>query len=433
MDTKACLVLANGLVFEGRSFGAEGIIIGETVFTTGMNGYLETLTDPSYYGQIVTQTFPLIGNYGDIKKDYESSKCNLRGYIVRQWCEEPSNFRCDGDLDSYLKSQNIIGLYDIDTRRLTKILREVGVMNGMLISGNSKDALEAFAALNDEKKKTALLEKIKSYKIEKAVESVTGGATGVEEPADVVFSESAKYRFVPVTADGTKINDEKEAMKAGKGKKVVLWDFGAKANIRRELLKRGLEVVTVPCSYTAEQIMALNPDGVMLSNGPGDPAENAGIIAEIKKLLKTGIPIFGICLGHQLLALANGAQTMKLKYGHRGANQPVKYTKTGRVYITSQNHGYAVKNDCLPEGAVQSFVNTNDGTCEGLTYTKIPAFSVQFHPEACSGPLDANFLFDEFVTLINNHDYFKNFKSEYERVDAIAYFASTIKATKAKA
>lgn len=433
MDTKACLVLANGLVFEGRSFGAEGIIIGETVFTTGMNGYLETLTDPSYYGQIVTQTFPLIGNYGDIKKDYESSKCNLRGYIVRQWCEEPSNFRCDGDLDSYLKSQNIIGLYDIDTRRLTKILREVGVMNGMLISGNSKDALEAFAALKDEKKKTALLEKIKSYKIEKAVESVTGSATGVEEPADVVFSESAKYRFVPVTADGTKINDEKEAMKAGKGKKVVLWDFGAKANIRRELLKRGLEVVTVPCSYTAEQIMALNPDGVMLSNGPGDPAENAGIIAEIKKLLKTGIPIFGICLGHQFLALANGAQTMKLKYGHRGANQPVKYTKTGRVYITSQNHGYAVKNDCLPEGAVQSFVNTNDGTCEGLTYTKIPAFSVQFHPEACSGPLDANFLFDEFVTLINNHDYFKNFKSEYERVDAIAYFASTIKATKAKA
>lgn len=433
MDTKACLVLANGLVFEGRSFGAEGIIIGETVFTTGMNGYLETLTDPSYYGQIVTQTFPLIGNYGDIKKDYESSKCNLRGYIVRLWCEEPSNFRCDGDLDSYLKSQNIIGLYDIDTRRLTKILREVGVMNGMLISGNSKDALEAFAALKDEKKKTALLERIKSYKIEKAVESVTGSATSVEEPADVVFSESAKYRFVPVTADGTKINDEKEAMKAGKGKKVVLWDFGAKANIRRELLKRGLEVVTVPCSYTAEQIMALNPDGVMLSNGPGDPAENAGIIAEIKKLLKTGIPIFGICLGHQLLALANGAQTMKLKYGHRGANQPVKYTKTGRVYITSQNHGYAVKNDCLPEGAVQSFVNTNDGTCEGLTYTKIPAFSVQFHPEACSGPLDANFLFDEFVTLINNHDYFKNFKSEYERVDAIAYFASTIKATKAKA
>lgn len=433
MNTKACLVLANGLVFEGRAFGAEGTVIGETVFTTGMNGYLETLTDPSYYGQIVTQTFPLIGNYGDIKQDYESSKCNLKGYIVREWCDEPSNFRCNGDIDSYLKSQNIIGLYDIDTRRLTKILREVGVMNGMIISGNSKDSVEAFAALKDEKKKAVLLEKIKSYKIEKAVESVTGSATGVEEPADVVFTESAKYRFVPVTADGTKINDEKEAMKAGKGKKVVLWDFGAKANIRRELLKRGLEVVTVPCSYTAEQIMALNPDGIMLSNGPGDPAENVSIIEEIKKITKTGIPIFGICLGHQLLALANGAKTMKLKYGHRGANQPVKYTKTGRVYITSQNHGYAVKNDCLPEGAVESFVNTNDGTCEGVTYTKIPAFSVQFHPEACSGPLDANFLFDEFVKLINNHDYFKNFEADFKRIDAISYFASTIKATKSKA
>ncbi len=433
MNTKACLVLANGLVFEGRAFGAEGTVIGETVFTTGMNGYLETLTDPSYYGQIVTQTFPLIGNYGDIKQDYESSKCNLKGYIVREWCDEPSNFRCNGDIDSYLKSQNIIGLYDIDTRRLTKILREVGVMNGMIISGNSKDSIEAFAALKDEKKKAVLLEKIKSYKIEKAVESVTGSATGVEEPADVVFTESAKYRFVPVTADGTKINDEKEAMKAGKGKKVVLWDFGAKANIRRELLKRGLEVVTVPCSYTAEQIMALNPDGIMLSNGPGDPAENVSIIEEIKKITKTGIPIFGICLGHQLLALANGAKTMKLKYGHRGANQPVKYTKTGRVYITSQNHGYAVKNDCLPEGAVESFVNTNDGTCEGVTYTKIPAFSVQFHPEACSGPLDANFLFDEFVKLINNHDYFKNFEADFKRIDAISYFASTIKATKSKA
>lgn len=433
MDTKACLVLANGLVFEGRGFGAEGCIIGETVFTTGMNGYLETLTDPSYYGQIVTQTFPLIGNYGDIKKDYESSKCNLKGYIVRQWCEEPSNFRCGGDIDSYLKSQNIIGLYDIDTRRLTKVLREVGVMNGMLISGNSAEAVKARAALSDEKKKSALLEKIKSYSIVNAVASVTGSATGVEEPADVVFSESAKYRFVPVTADGTKINDPVEAMKNGKGKKVVLWDFGAKANIRRELLKRGLEVVTVPCTYTAEQIQALNPDGIMLSNGPGDPAENVTIIAEIKKLLKTGIPIFGICLGHQLLALANGAETMKLKYGHRGANQPVKYLKTGRVYISSQNHGYAVKNETLPAGAVLSFVNTNDGTCEGLAYTNVPAFSVQFHPEACSGPLDTSFLFDEFVTLINDHNYFKNFKVNSERVDAIQYFAATIKQTKANA
>ena len=431
--SKAVLVLANGQVFEGTGFGAEGCVIGETVFTTGMNGYIETLTDPSYYGQIVTQTFPLIGNYGDIKKDYESSKCNLKGYIVRQWCREPSNFRCGGDVDSYLKSQNVIGLYDIDTRQLTKILREVGVMNGMIISGSSKEALEAFAALNDKSKKEKLLETIKAYSITDAVKSVTGSATGVEEPADVVFAESAEYRFVPVKADGTKINDPEVAMKDGKGKKVVLWDFGAKANIRRELLKRGLEVITVPCTYSAEQIKALNPDGIMLSNGPGDPAENVTIIAEIKKLLKTGIPIFGICLGHQLLALASGAETMKLKYGHRGANQPVKYLKTGRVYISSQNHGYAVKNESLPKGAELSFVNTNDGTCEGLTYTNVPAFSVQFHPEACSGPLDTSFLFDEFVKLINNPSYFKDFKPEYERVDAIKFFDSTIKNTKKNA
>ena len=431
--SKAVLVLANGMVFEGSGFGSEGCVIGETVFTTGMNGYIETLTDPSYYGQIVTQTFPLIGNYGDIAKDHESARCNLKGYIVREWCDEPSNFRCGGDVDSYLRSQNIIGLYDIDTRRLTKVLREAGVMNGMIISGSSKEAVEAFAALNDEKKKFELLEKIKAYKIVNAVESVTGSASGVEEPADVVFSESVQYRFVPVTAGGTKINDPELAMKDGKGKKVVLWDFGAKANIRRELLKRGLEVVTVPSSYNAEQIKALNPDGIMLSNGPGDPAENTGIIEEIKKLLKTGIPVFGICLGHQLLALASGAETMKLKYGHRGANQPVKYLKTGRVYISSQNHGYAVKNETLPKGAELSFVNTNDGTCEGLVYTNVPAFSVQFHPEACSGPLDTSFLFDEFVKLINNPSYFKDFKPEHERVDAIKYFASTIKQTKENA
>ena len=421
------------MVFEGSGFGSEGCVIGETVFTTGMNGYIETLTDPSYYGQIVTQTFPLIGNYGDIAKDHESARCNLKGYIVREWCDEPSNFRCGGDVDSYLRSQNIIGLYDIDTRRLTKVLREAGVMNGMIISGSSKEAVEAFAALNDEKKKFELLEKIKAYKIVNAVESVTGSASGVEEPADVVFSESVQYRFVPVTAGGTKINDPELAMKDGKGKKVVLWDFGAKANIRRELLKRGLEVVTVPSSYNAEQSKALNPDGIMLSNGPGDPAENTGIIEEIKKLLKTGIPVFGICLGHQLLALASGAETMKLKYGHRGANQPVKYLKTGRVYISSQNHGYAVKNETLPKGAELSFVNTNDGTCEGLVYTNVPAFSVQFHPEACSGPLDTSFLFDEFVKLINNPSYFKDFKPEHERVDAIKYFASTIKQTKENA
>lgn len=430
MSTKACLVLANGLVFDGKSFGASGCIIGEAVFTTGMNGYLETLTDPSYFGQIVTQTFPLIGNYGIINPDFESSKIHVRGYIVRSWCEEPSNFRCEGEIDSWLKKQNVIGLYDIDTRALTKVLREAGVMNGMIIAGDSEEAKKNFAALENEAEKAKLLEQIKAYRIEKAVETVSCDAVKIEKDAQTVFAESAKYRAVPVRADGTKVNDPEVAMKDGKGKKVVLWDFGAKANIRRELLKRGLEVVTMPCTATAAQILNENPDGVMLSNGPGDPSDNVTIIAEIKKLLDKDLPIFGICLGHQLLALAKGAKTSKLKYGHRGANQPVKYLKTGRVYISSQNHGYAVENDTLPKGAVLSFVNTNDGTCEGVTYTDTPSFSVQFHPEASSGPLDTSFLFDEFVKLINDHSYLKNFEATTERVDAIEYFASTIKSTK---
>ncbi len=430
MSTKACLVLANGLVFDGKSFGASGCVIGEAVFTTGMNGYLETLTDPSYFGQIVTQTFPLIGNYGIITPDFESSKIHVRGYIVRSWCEEPSNFRCEGEIDAWLKKQNVIGLYDIDTRALTKVLREAGVMNGMIIAGDSEEAQKNFAALENEAEKAKLLEQIKAYKIEKAVETVSCDAVKIEKDAQSVFAESAKYRAVPVRADGTKENDPEVAMKDGKGKKVVLWDFGAKANIRRELLKRGLEVVTMPCTATAAQILAENPDGVMLSNGPGDPSDNVTIIAEIKKLLERDLPIFGICLGHQLLALAKGAKTSKLKYGHRGANQPVKYLKTGRVYISSQNHGYAVENDTLPKGAVLSFVNTNDGTCEGVTYTDTPSFSVQFHPEASSGPLDTSFLFDEFVKLINDHSYLRNFEATTKRVDAIEYFASTIKSTK---
>ncbi len=430
MNTKACLVLANGLVFEGKSFGAAGCVTGEAVFTTGMNGYIETLTDPSYYGQIVTQTFPLIGNYGIIPNDFESDAAHVRGYIVRSWCEEPSNFRNGGDLDSYLKTQKIIGLCDIDTRALTKVLRESGVMNGMIISGDSDEAKAKFAALENPAEKEKLLAEIKAYKIEKAVESVTCSAVKIEKDAKTVFAESAAYKAVPVRADGTKENDPDVAMKNGKGKKVVLWDFGAKANIRRELLKRGLEVITMPATATASEILAKNPDGVMLSNGPGDPQDNKAIIEGIKELLAKKTPIFGICLGHQLLALAKGADTMKLKYGHRGANQPVKHLSTGRVYISSQNHGYAVKNESLPAGAVLSFVNTNDGTCEGITYTDVPAFSVQFHPEASSGPLDTSFLFDEFVNLINDPNYLKNFKANTERVDAITYFASTIKSTK---
>ncbi len=427
---KAVLLLANGLVFEGYGIGTTGTVIGEAVFTTGMTGYLETLTDPSYFGQIVTQTFPLIGNYGVIPHDFESSKIHIRGYIVRSLCDEPSNFRCTGELNDFLVDNKIIGLAGIDTRKLTKVLREAGVMNGMIISGNSPEAQKAFAALENPDEKQKLLEEIKAYVIKDAVESVTLDADKIEEPADVVFKTSAEYRAVPVTKDGLKVNDPVAAMKNGKGKKVVLWDFGAKANIRRELLKRGLEVQTVSAKSTAEEILKLNPDGIMLSNGPGDPAENVEIIENIKKICESGKPVFGICLGHQMLALARGAKTSKLKYGHRGGNQPVKQLTTGRVYITSQNHGYAVNNDSLPACAKLSFVNTNDGTCEGITYTDIPAFSVQFHPEASGGPLDTNFLFDEFVNLINNPNLFKNFKTEYKRIDAIEYFASTIKETK---
>ena len=432
-SNKACLVLANGLVFEGRGLGASGVVTGETVFTTGMNGYIETLTDPSYYGQIVTQTFPLIGNYGIIPKDFESGAAHVSGYIVRDPCEDPSNFRAGGDLDSFLKQQNVIGLCGIDTRELTKLLREAGVMNGMIISGEDGEAAKYRAMLSDQKGKAELLKQIQVYRITNAVESVSGSARAVEEDAKTVFTESAAYRFVPVRADGTKVNDMDAAMKDGRGKKVVLWDFGAKANIRRELLKRGLEVIVMDASASADDILAAKPDGLMLSNGPGDPGDNTRIIAEIKKLIQAGLPIFGICLGHQMLALAAGAKTSKLKYGHRGANQPVKQLSTGRVYISSQNHGYAVENDSLPEGAVLSFVNTNDGTCEGITYTGFPAFSVQFHPEACSGPLDTSFLFDEFVCLINDHGYFRSYKAAYGRIDAISYFAGTIAGTKARA
>lgn len=381
--SKAFLVLADGTVFEGTSIGAEGSTIGETVFTTGMTGYLETLTDPSYFGQIVTQTFPLIGNYGVIPEDFESRKCFVKGYIVRELCSLPSNFRCQSDLDSYLKSQNIVGIAEIDTRALTKKLRESGVMNGMIISGIEKPVIE-----------NSLLEKIKAYRVDQSVETVST-STQLSEKQNVV-------------KDYPEINHH--IFHSDKQIKIVLWDFGAKYNIPRELEKRNAEVITVPYSYTADDILKLDPDGIMLSNGPGDPADNTGVIAEIAKLAqynidaqasgKKMVPIFGICLGHQLLALARGCKTSKLKYGHRGGNHPVKEVETGRVFITSQNHGYAVQCDNLPSFAKLAFYNSNDKTCEGITYTDIPAFSVQFHPEACGGPHDTNFLFDKFIQNI---------------------------------
>lgn len=392
---KAYLILADGTIFEGQAIGAQGKTIGEVVFTTGMTGYLETLTDPSYYGQIVTQTFPLIGNYGVIPEDFESAKSWVRGYIVREMCDGPSNFRCQGNLDAFLKAQGIVGICGIDTRALTKKLRESGVMNGMIVSGedcpdvistntnaiSSSDVISLFD--------TEILKEIKEYKITDAVKSVSH-----KEKDESVLPVFASQKLVAQAEKAYGKNTAKACA-------IVLFDFGAKANIQRELEKRGCKVTIVSYNTSAQEIIKLNPDGIMLSNGPGDPAENTGVIEEIRKLCNYGkIPIFGICLGHQMLALARGAKTSKLKYGHRGGNHPCKDLLTNRVYITSQNHGYAVEATSLPPQARLSFINVNDNTCEGIEYTDIPAFSVQFHPEACGGPHDTNFLFDRFLKMM---------------------------------
>ncbi|MDE7099400.1 MAG: carbamoyl phosphate synthase small subunit [Ruminococcus sp.] len=352
---KAYLMLADGQIFEGRSFGAKGTVIGEVVFTTGLTGYQETLTDPSYYGQIVTQTFPLIGNYGVNSADNESAKSYVSGYIVREWCNMPSNFRCEGNINDFLINHNIIGICNIDTRRLTRTIRETGVMNGIITTENVHENKDVF------------LEKIRTFSIKDAVKNVTIPEIRTYE------SEHKKYR-------------------------VVLFDFGYKRNIRQELINRGCEVIVVPANTTAERVRGLNPDGIMFSNGPGDPSENVEIIANIREIQTLGIPIFGICLGHQLMALANGGRTEKLKYGHRGANQPVIDLESGLTYVTSQNHGYAVIGDSIESSVGKvSHINANDKTCEGIRYTAVNARTVQFHPEAHGGPLDTAYLFDEFI------------------------------------
>lgn len=352
MDKKAYLILENGDIFEGLAFGAVKETVGELVFNTGMCGYIESLTDESYYGQILMQTFPSVGNYGVISEDFEG-ECALNGYVVREWCREPSNFRSEMTVDEFLKQKGIPGIYGVDTRAITRILRDSGVMNAAIVYEKPSD-----------------LSFIRSYKITQAVEKVTLG----------------KKKNYP--AEGERF-------------RVALIDYGAKSNIIRELLKRGCTVYELPAYTSAEEILALNPDGVMLSNGPGDPAENTFQIAEIKKLAGR-LPIFGICLGHQLLALALGGKTEKLKYGHRGGNQPVKDLFGVRTYITSQNHGYAVIPESVSAGTV-NFINANDGTCEGINYSNYKAFSVQFHPEACSGPHDTAFLFDRFVKLMEEN------------------------------
>ena len=361
----AYLVLANGMVFAGKSVGCPGTTVGEVVFATGMVGFEETLTDPSYYGQIITQTYPLIGNYGMNSEDKESGRVWAKGYIVREACTAPSNFRSETTLDEFLKQNNVIGIEGIDTRHLTRTLRESGVMNGAITTEFDPNA--------DAEKLAALMAEIKPYAVTGAVAAVTCKQPSTFEPTAGL-------------AEGEQPLN------------VALLDLGCKKNIVRCLCKRGCRVTVLPGTATAADLAALHADGLMLSNGPGDPAENVQIIQNIREMLDTGIPAFGICLGHQLTALAAGARTTKLKYGHRGANQPATHVSGARTFITSQNHGYAVEGQTLPAdvGAV-SYVNANDGTCEGIDYSKWNCFTVQFHPEANGGPKDTEFLFDQFV------------------------------------
>ena len=352
---KAFLILADGTVYEGESIGSTREVISEIVFNTSMTGYLEILTDPSYCGQSVVMTYPLIGNYGVCYEDMEDPESYVDGYIVREISNSPSNFRSEDKLETFLVDHDIAGIQGIDTRALTKRLRNYGTMNGM-ITTNENFVLEE------------VLPKIKAYKVTDAVKRV-----------------SCKEKTVL----------------PGDGMKVALMDFGAKKNIAKSLNKRGCEVTIYPAYTSAEEIIASNPDGIMLSNGPGDPKDCGPIIEELKKLYATDIPIFAICLGHQLMALANGADTRKMKWGHRGANHPVKDLTTGRVYMSSQNHGYVVADKTVPENVAEiSFINANDASTEGLHYLGKNIFTVQFHPEACPGPQDTAFLFDKFIDMM---------------------------------
>lgn len=354
---KAYLILEDGSVYEGENVGACREAVSEIVFNTSMTGYLEVMTDPSYAGQAVVMTYPLIGNYGICYDDMESYRPWIDGLIVRELSEVASNFRNEDSIQNFLIKNNIPCICGIDTRDLTKRLREHGTMNGF-ITVDSSFVVEK------------ILQRIKEY-------SVKG----------VVKRTSTKETYsLP-----------------GKGKRVVLIDFGTKKNIARQLQKRGCEVIVVPCDTKAKEILKLKPDGIMLSNGPGDPKENVDIIKEIKKLYDTDIPIFAICLGHQLMALATGANTYKLRYGHRGGNHPVKDLETGRTYISSQNHGYAVDESTLDKNiCVPAFVNVNDGTNEGLRYINKKIFTVQYHPEACPGPRDSSYLFDKFIKMMED-------------------------------
>ncbi len=384
---KAFLILEDGTVFEGIQIGASKEIISEIVFNTSMAGYLEVLTDPSYAGQAVCMTYPLIGNYGICKEDMEAERPWPDGLIVREVSRNHSNFRSNGSIQDFLVQHDVPGIAGIDTRALTKILREKGTMNGCITSNENYDLQE-------------LIDKMKAYTTGKVVEKVS-----CSQKYEVKASSSLEENG-PISGM-TRYTGEKEKKPSivkqlnGTGKKVALLDLGAKDNIAQSLSKRGCFVTVYPALTSADEIITDAPDGIMLSNGPGDPKECTSIISEIKKLYNSDIPIFAICLGHQLMALATGADTYKLKYGHRGGNHPVKDLSTGKVYISSQNHGYVVDTENLDAAiAVPAFINVNDGTNEGLMYQGKNIFTVQFHPEACPGPQDSDYLFDRFIEMM---------------------------------
>ncbi|TFE31761.1 carbamoyl phosphate synthase small subunit [Cohnella luojiensis] len=354
---QARLLLEDGTLFTGQGFGAEGGSVGEVVFNTGITGYQEVLSDPSYCGQIVTMTFPLIGNYGINRDDFESIRPYIHGFVVRRHETMPSNWRAQYTIDQLLKEYGIVGISDIDTRMLTRILRQHGTMKGILTTGN-----ERIEELKERLGTTALLR-------------------------DQVARTSTKSVF----------------SSPGEKERIVLVDYGAKSGILRELTKRGCDVVVVPQDATAEEIRRLSPDGIQLSNGPGDPKDVPHAVNTIRELLGQ-YPIFGICLGHQLFALACGADTDKLKFGHRGGNHPVKELESGRCFITSQNHGYTVKEESVVGTELEvTHINNNDKTIEGLKHKRFPAFSVQYHPEAAPGPYDSSYLFDRFLEMIRDN------------------------------
>lgn len=349
---KRYLVLENGAVFEGSAFGADREVIAEIVFNTAMTGYVETLSDQRYIGQAICQTFPLIGNYGVNEADADGEPVCVSAYIVREISDVASNFRSEGALNDYLKKNNVPGLCGIDTRALTKMLRDEGTMNGMITDDPAKADLDA----------------IRSYRI----------------------------RGVAATAGTRETRVEK-----GDGFRIALYDFGHAKDIARALKNRGCQVCVLPGDASADDALALKPDGIVFSHGPGNPADCEATVYAVSLLLKSGVPMLGVGLGHQLLALANGFSTVKLKYGHRGGNHPTKSTENDRIYITSQNHGYAVANDTIDGDVAEAwFYNVNDRSNEGLLYKNVPALSVQFSPEASGGPNDTDFVYDRFLSMI---------------------------------